>query len=62
MKDYTLDQKDLRDKFIESNLSEDQISFTKKLHMIRINLSTIQKSIRKMVMQLQRNKFYFHFC
>lgn len=46
-----------RSKFIESNLSEDQISFTKKLHMIRINLSTIQKSIRKMVMQLQRNKF-----
>lgn len=46
-----------RSKFIESNLSEDQISFTKKLHMIRINLSTIQKSIRKMVMQIQRNKF-----
>lgn len=46
-----------RSKFIENNLSEDQISFTKKLHMIRINLSIIQKSIRKMVMQIQRNKF-----
>lgn len=46
-----------RSKFIECNLNEDQVSFTKKLHMIRINLSIIQKAIRKMVMQIQRNKF-----
>lgn len=46
-----------RSKFIECNLNEDQVTFTKKLHMIRINLSIIQKAIRKMVMQIQRNKF-----
>lgn len=46
-----------RSKFIESNLNEDQENFAKRLHMLKINISTMNKAIKKMVMLFQRDKF-----
>lgn len=46
-----------RSKFIESNLSENQEDFAKRLHMLKTNICIMEKAIKKMVMLLQRDRF-----
>lgn len=46
-----------RNHFLVDSLDEDQINFAKRLHMIRINSSTISKVVKKNVMKLKRGKF-----
>ena len=46
-----------RNHFLVDSLDEDQINFAKRLHMIRINSSTIAKVVKNNVMKLKRGKF-----
>lgn len=46
-----------RNHFLVDSLDEDQINFAKRLHMIRINSSTISKVVKNNVMKLKRGKF-----
>ena len=46
-----------RKHFLVDSLDEDQINFAKRLHMIRINSSTISKVVKNNVMKLKRGKF-----
>ena len=46
-----------RNHFLIDSLDEDQINFAKRLHMIRINSSTISKVVKNNVMKLKRGKF-----
>lgn len=46
-----------RNHFLIDSLDEDQINFAKRLHMIRINSSTISKVVKNYVMKLKRGKF-----
>ena len=45
-----------RNHFLVDSLDEDQINFAKRLHMIRINSSTISKVVKNNVMKLKRGK------
>lgn len=46
-----------RNHFLVDSLDEDQINFAKRLHMIRINSSTIAKVVKNNVIKLKRGKF-----
>lgn len=46
-----------RNYFLLDSLSEDQINYAKKLHMVKINIGTIENVITKLIMKIQRNKF-----
>lgn len=46
-----------RNYFLVDVLSQDQIEFTKRLHMVKINVDTIDKIVTKLVMKIQRNRF-----
>jgi len=46
-----------RNYFLADVLSQDQINYAKRLHMVRINVDTIEKVVTKLVMKIQRNKF-----
>lgn len=46
-----------RNHFLVDSLDEEQINFAKRLHMIRINSSTISKVVKNNVMKLKRGKF-----
>lgn len=46
-----------RNHFLVNSLDDDQINFAKRLHMIRINASTIAKVIKNNVNKLKRGKF-----
>ena len=44
-----------RNSFLKDSLSEDQISYSKRLHMVKINNSTIRNIIKGLVEQKKRN-------
>lgn len=44
-----------RNSFLKDSLSEDQISYSKRLHMVKINNSTIKNIIKGLVEQKKRN-------
>ncbi|MGG1672645.1 ATP-binding protein [Paenibacillus sp. NRS-1783] len=46
-----------RSLFLVESLSQDQFSFAEKLHMVKINVSTIESVVKKLVMKLQRGRF-----
>jgi signal transduction histidine kinase len=46
-----------RNYFLLDALSEDQVDYAKRLHMVKINVGTIEKVITKLVMKIQRKKF-----
>lgn len=46
-----------RNHFLVNSLDDDQINFAKRLHMIRINASTIAKVVKNNVNKLKRGKF-----
>ncbi len=46
-----------RNYFLNDVVDEKQEDFTKRLHMVKINASLLQKAIKKSVMKLQRNNF-----
>ena len=46
-----------RNHFLVDSLDDDQINFAKRLHMIRINSSTISKVVKNNVLKLKRGKF-----
>lgn len=46
-----------RNHFLVNSLDDDQINFAKRLHMIRINTSTIAKIVKNNVNKLNRGKF-----
>lgn len=46
-----------RNYFLVDSMDERQIDFAKRLHMLKINTSTMQKTIKKYIMKLQRNRF-----
>lgn len=45
-----------RNEFLMDSLGEDQLNFAKRLHMLKINISTMNKVIKKQVMKLQRGR------
>lgn len=45
-----------RNDFLVDSLGEDQVNFAKRLHMLKINTSTMNKVIKKQIMKLQRGK------
>ncbi|WP_339260191.1 ATP-binding protein [Paenibacillus sp. FSL R5-0713] len=53
----TLNNEKKRNHFLVSSLSEDQFMFAEKLHMVRINISTIESIVKNLVMKLQRGRF-----
>ena len=46
-----------RNSFLMDSLGTDQIEFTKRLHMFKINISIMNKLIKTQIMKLQRNRF-----
>ncbi len=46
-----------RNYFLVDSMDEKQIDFAKRLHMLKINASTMQKNIKNCVMKLQRKRF-----
>lgn len=46
-----------RNHFLVNSLDDDQINFAKRLHMIRINASTIAKVVKNNINKLKRGKF-----
>lgn len=46
-----------RNNFLLDTLGEDQINFATRLHMLKINVSTMNMSIHKSIMKLQRGRF-----
>ena len=46
-----------RNHFLVNSLDDDQLNFAKRLHMIRINASTIAKVVKNNVNKLKRGKF-----
>lgn len=46
-----------RNHFLVDSLDEDQINFAKRLHMVRINSSTISKVVKNNVMKIRRGKY-----
>ncbi|PQP82377.1 ATP-binding protein [Paenibacillus sp. PCH8] len=49
-----------RNNFLVDSLSQDQFVFAEKLHMVKINVSTIESVVRKLIMKLQRGRFNEH--
>ena len=45
-----------RNDFLVDSLDEDQMGFAKRLHMLKINTSTMSKVIKKQIMKMQRGK------
>mgnify|MGYP004496633241 CR=1 FL=1 len=52
-----LDSEKRRNYFLTDSMDEKQIDFAKRLHMLKINTSTMQKTIKNGVMKLQRGRF-----
>lgn len=46
-----------RNNFLLDTLGEDQINFSTRLHMLKINISTMNMAIQKSIMKLQRGRF-----
>lgn len=46
-----------RNYFLVDSMDEKQIEFAKRLHMLKINTATMQKTIKNGVMKLQRGRF-----
>ena len=46
-----------RNYFLLDTMDEKQVAFAKRLHMLKINTSTMQKTIKHGVMKLQRGRF-----
>lgn len=46
-----------RNHFLVDSLSEDHFNFAEKLHMVKINVSTIESVVKKLIMKLQRGRF-----
>lgn len=46
-----------RNYFLFDSLSEDQVNYAKRLHMMKINVGTIEQVVTKLIMKIQRNKF-----
>lgn len=46
-----------RNFFLVDSMSEKQIDFAKRLHMLKINAYTMQKTIKSSIMKLQRGRF-----
>lgn len=46
-----------RNHFLVDSLSQDQFNFAEKLHMVKINVSTIESVVKKLIMKLQRGRF-----
>jgi signal transduction histidine kinase len=46
-----------RNYFLVDSMDEKQIDFAKRLHMLKINTATMQKTIKNSVMKLQRGRF-----
>ena len=46
-----------RNYFLVDSMDEKQIDFAKRLHMLKINTATMQKTIKNGVMKLQRGRF-----
>lgn len=46
-----------RNHFLVGSLSQDQFNFAERLHMVKINVSTIESVVKKLVMKLQRGRF-----
>ncbi|WP_273401741.1 ATP-binding protein [Traorella massiliensis] len=55
--DFNLTSERKRNSFLVDTLDEGQIDFAKRLHMLKINSTTISKTITKNIMKLQRGKF-----
>lgn len=55
--DMNLYSEKKRNNFLFSTLNDDQLDFAKRLHMLKINSSTISKTVTKNIMRLQRGKF-----
>lgn len=46
-----------RNYFLYDVLSEDQVDYAKRLHMIKINVGTIENVVTKLIMKIHRKKF-----
>lgn len=46
-----------RNHFLVGSLSQDQFNFAEKLHMVKINVSTVESVVKKLIMKLQRGRF-----
>lgn len=46
-----------RNHFLVDSLSQDHFVFAEKLHMVKINVSTIESVVKKLIMKLQRGRF-----
>lgn len=46
-----------RNYFLVDSMDEKQVDFAKRLHMLKINTSTMQKTIKNSIMKLQRGRF-----
>lgn len=46
-----------RNYFLVDSMDEKQVDFAKRLHMLKINTATMQKTIKNSVMKLQRGRF-----
>lgn len=55
--DTDLGSEKKRNYFLLDSMDEKQIDFAKRLHMLKINTSTMQKTIKNCVMKLQRGRF-----
>lgn len=53
--EFDLGSEKRRSSFLKDSLSEDQITYSKRLHMVKINNSTIKTIIRGLVEQRKRN-------
>lgn len=52
-----LDSEKKRNYFLVDSMDEKQIDFAKRLHMLKINTATMEKTIKNGVMKLQRGRF-----
>lgn len=55
--DANLSSEKKRNFFLVDSMSEKQIDFAKRLHMLKINTYTMQKTIKSSIMKLQRGRF-----
>jgi len=55
--DADLGSEKKRNYFLVDSMDEKQVDFAKRLHMLKINTSTMQKTIKSSVMKLQRGRF-----
>jgi len=57
MLDINLSSEKKRSNFLMDSLDDGQIEFAKRLHMLKINVSTMEKAIKKNIMLIQRGRY-----